>query len=609
MMRKAFSLMEVLVVLLIVSVIAAASAPMLNRKTLMEASDKSPWVRTNGLSIAFNLNGDNNTSATIGARQPSGGGAPRLAIEAPAGDNPHISFGDGEGTRIAGLWLGNGSINMGSARSGAQNSVVIGNEASVNNDVSNSVVIGSGSSVIGNNSVVIGQGIFTNSSEGVKNSVTIGRGLRSANGSIFIASDESSSGFGVPDNTVALIANLGQSENGLNSYITAGNDRKSSTNSVFIGSSLKILVDKVWSSGYRGKPSVLIGNDIEVSGKGSIAIGQSLGDFTHEDSDVDDALRDNFRLNTSVGKYDSNGIKIGSDILAGKGIAIGRGCAAVGPSTVALGSGFATEEGAVIINAERAVGRNSVAISGGKQLNSASFKEHLAKATGDASIAIGMNTEATKYGSTAIGFGAKTTEDYQVVLGDEKATVYIPGNLVVGGNVYLGTNTDSQVWARIPELKSNNTKRLNFMQILRHYEGGGWAVKTLSNPSNITIFGETLKSDRRLKNVGKVFTGGLEEIKKLEVFNYTFKKDKEQTPRVGVMAQDLQKIFPNAVFKGDDGFLRIRMEDMFYALVNAVKELDKKIDLLIQKQKKIDELEAKVDKLEKRLADLEKKLK
>ena len=116
-------------------------------------------------------------------------------------------------------------------------------------------------------------------------------------------------------------------------------------------------------------------------------------------------------------------------------------------------------------------------------------------------------------------------------------------------------------------------------------------------------------SDRRLKDVGKAFTGGLEEIKKLEVFNYTFKKDKEKTPRVGVMAQDLQKIFPKAVFKGDDGFLRIRMEDMFYALVNAVKELDKKIDLLVQKQKKIDELESKVDKLEKRLAELEKKIK
>ena len=75
------------------------------------------------------------------------------------------------------------------------------------------------------------------------------------------------------------------------------------------------------------------------------------------------------------------------------------------------------------------------------------------------------------------------------------------------------------------------------------------------------------------------------------------------------MAQDLQKIFPNAVFKGDDGFLRIRMEDMFYALVNAVKELDKRIDLLVEKQKKIDELEKRVDTLEKRLAKLEKQIK
>ena len=122
-------------------------------------------------------------------------------------------------------------------------------------------------------------------------------------------------------------------------------------------------------------------------------------------------------------------------------------------------------------------------------------------------------------------------------------------------------------------------------------------------------YGYSLDSDRRLKNVGEVFKGGLEEIKKLEVFNYTYKKDKDKTPRVGVMAQDLQKIFPNAVVKGDDGFLRIRMEDMFYALVNAVKELDRKIDLLIEKQKKIDELEKRVDTLEKRLAKLEKQMK
>ena len=92
------------------------------------------------------------------------------------------------------------------------------------------------------------------------------------------------------------------------------------------------------------------------------------------------------------------------------------------------------------------------------------------------------------------------------------------------------------------------------------------------------------------------------------------KKDPDKTPRVGVMAQDLQKIFPNAVFKGDDGFLRIRMEDMFYAVVNAVKELDSKIEALKNQEiltlkNRVDKLEKENKALEKRLSELEKKLK
>ena len=74
------------------------------------------------------------------------------------------------------------------------------------------------------------------------------------------------------------------------------------------------------------------------------------------------------------------------------------------------------------------------------------------------------------------------------------------------------------------------------------------------------------------------------------------------------MAQDLEKIFPKAVFKGDDGFLRIRMEDMFYALVNAVKELDKNSafhnsgnnddDVIVPPQVLDSDLESKIQELE-----------
>ena len=120
------------------------------------------------------------------------------------------------------------------------------------------------------------------------------------------------------------------------------------------------------------------------------------------------------------------------------------------------------------------------------------------------------------------------------------------------------------------------------------------------------------KSDRRLKNVGEKFTSGLEQIKKLDLYNFTFKADKNKTPQVGVIAQDLQKVFPNAVWKGEDGYLRIRWDEMFYAVINAVKELDKKIETAFEQIKtntdKVTKLQTQVDEQQKVIMDLEKRL-
>ena len=87
----------------------------------------------------------------------------------------------------------------------------------------------------------------------------------------------------------------------------------------------------------------------------------------------------------------------------------------------------------------------------------------------------------------------------------------------------------------------------------------------------------------------------MDKIKQLKVFNYTFKKDETKTPHVGVIAQDLQKVFPDAVKKGTDGFLTIRFEDMFFAMINAIKELDLKYEA---QEKRINELEARIERLE-----------
>ena len=112
-----------------------------------------------------------------------------------------------------------------------------------------------------------------------------------------------------------------------------------------------------------------------------------------------------------------------------------------------------------------------------------------------------------------------------------------------------------------------------------------------------------MDSDARLKNIGEKYTSGLENILKIRPFNYTFKSDKFKIPQVGVIAQDLKTIFPNAVSKSDNGFYKIRWDEMFYSAINSVKELNAKIvDLVSRVQNDIERI-AKLKRDNKKLED------
>ncbi len=127
-----------------------------------------------------------------------------------------------------------------------------------------------------------------------------------------------------------------------------------------------------------------------------------------------------------------------------------------------------------------------------------------------------------------------------------------------------------------------------------------------------------LTSDIRLKNVGNAFTGGLNEIRKINIYNFTFKNDVNKLPHVGVIAQDLKMIFPNAVSKDNKGYYRIRWDEMLYAAINSIKTLNSKVEKLASRivsdknrvavlKKDNAELNAKLDKLADELTVLEAK--
>lgn len=351
------------------------------------------------------------------------------------------------------------------------------------------------------------------------------------------------------------------------------------TNSVIFGKNMLFPFDYVTK---ESPANNLVGIGFDTSNYlNSVAIGYKAGAFT-------DAV--------SIGNGASGsdyGVAIGSNSNTRhkNSVAIGYRAQTTGENAVAIGgSQWGTE-----------AGERSVAIGYG------------ARARYNNSIAIGANASVMGENSIAIGNNATANYKNTVVLGDSNTTVFIPGNLVVNHAALIGraagrndnlyfrpyaqedgrhfavlnagdwkgedsnlsmvqddTNTDKLVvrvgpystltewWRR--DYRDNNRTHINFEDPTKG-----------NNPKSHR------QSDIRLKNVGEPFTAGLNELEKLNFYHFTFKKDKDQVPQVGVMAQDLQKVFPQAVSKDDGGWLTIRWDEMFYAAINAIKELNTKV--------------------------------
>ena len=172
------------------------------------------------------------------------------------------------------------------------------------------------------------------------------------------------------------------------------------------------------------------------------------------------------------------------------------------------------------------------------------------------------------------------------------ATTIINGNLIVRGKTFF---TIGDVLHPFYYNESNI-----FGTTLDEKCAQNQVTYDFSNSGNCATLAP-ITSDRRLKNIKSRNNLGLEKIKQLKVFNYVFKDDKDITPHVGVIAQDLQKIFPNSVSKGSDGFLKIKLEEIFYAAINAIKEIHSKIANLYKETEKLEQNINKMEKENKKL--------
>ena len=89
-------------------------------------------------------------------------------------------------------------------------------------------------------------------------------------------------------------------------------------------------------------------------------------------------------------------------------------------------------------------------------------------------------------------------------------------------------------------------------------------------------------SDERLKRINGSFDSGLKAVMRLQPLRYEYKPDnalgiKSVGERIGVGAQAVQQVIPEAVTKNAEGYLMVNNDPIIWTMLNAIKEQQKEI--------------------------------
>jgi hypothetical protein len=210
-------------------------------------------------------------------------------------------------------------------------------------------------------------------------------------------------------------------------------------------------------------------------------------------------------------------------------------------------------------------------------------------ASGNSSTAMGASTTASGDMSTAMGFETTASGINSFAIGEE-TTASDYASLSIGTynlvNSVVTTGGDA-----------NNFDTDNAAFVI----GNGTASNAVSDAfvvrfnGDATLSGDlTINSDERLKDNIQPLGSTLNKLHQIEAKTYSLKKDEEHTPKIGVLAQEVQAVFPELVTEGADGILSVNYQGLVPVLINAINE----------QQLKMSEQHAKIAALEAQNAEI-----
>jgi hypothetical protein len=98
----------------------------------------------------------------------------------------------------------------------------------------------------------------------------------------------------------------------------------------------------------------------------------------------------------------------------------------------------------------------------------------------------------------------------------------------------------------------------------------------------------TICSDIRLKKDFRNLSNSLFQISQLQGYHYFLKNEKNTNLQTGFIAQEIQKIFPELVYQGLDGYLSVDYVGLIPHLVESMKSLKSENEILKNRLSKIE---------------------
>lgn len=395
---------------------------------------------------------------------------------------------------------------------------------------------------------------------------TTGTGIQSAtntaSGNYSIAMGSSTSAIGTASTSmgidseatgaISLATGNGTSATGQSSFSGGEYSEASGRNSISFGSVTK--ASGIESTAF-GKNTLASGARATAFGNGSLASGITATAFGSSTASGNSS----FAVGNSTASGDGSIALLNANASGDESVAIGRSVMAEGQWSIALGSGQAIASG----DYSTALGYSS-------------------NATGKMATAI-SRTSASGVSSTSMGYSTGASGDYSTSMGFRTAARDY-NSLVIGRYNLLGSTVTNSA----TEFSKENTAFVI---------GNGADADNRSDALTVLFDGSTtiagdlsINSDARLKANIISLGSTLAKLLQIDGKTYTMKKDENKKQKIGLLAQDIEKVFPELVSESH-GVKSVNYQGLVPVLINALKE----------QENKMNEQEARIERLEKLL--------